>query len=146
MLSTRRGADDGVTLRTYHEGTEHDLSATPRALDLAQVFIREGWAKEVKPPAPVPVPVERLPLLAEYVAAGYQAATYEAFIAEHTAAAKAAGRRVEVRELTAAEKAEDEAQKAKALAGEDALGKVDEKKAPDAPPPAKPDQRPNRRK
>lgn len=55
MKETRRGADDGHTVREYLAGREYDLSGTPRAEDLAQVFVREGWADEVKaPPAAEP--------------------------------------------------------------------------------------------
>lgn len=48
MLSTQHGADDGVTLRTYGAGEEYVLPDTGRGLDLAAVFLREGWAEEVK--------------------------------------------------------------------------------------------------
>ncbi len=44
MLSTRRGADDGITVRTYEAGAEYELPETPRGQDLAEVFLREGWA------------------------------------------------------------------------------------------------------
>jgi hypothetical protein len=39
MLSTQRGCPDRITVLTYAEGQEYDPPA-----DLAEVFIREGWA------------------------------------------------------------------------------------------------------
>jgi hypothetical protein len=50
MLSTQRGADDGVTVRSYEAGQEYEIGGSPRAEDLAAVFLREGWAVEVKSP------------------------------------------------------------------------------------------------
>ncbi len=47
MRETKRGADDGFTVREYAAGVEYDLSRTPRARDLAAVFVGEGWAEEV---------------------------------------------------------------------------------------------------
>lgn len=112
MLSTKNGADDGVTVRTYLAGQEYELPATSRGLDLAQVFVKAGWAQEVKPEAvSAPVrglveparPTLRLPLLDEYTASGYPADTYQAFIAGRTAEAIKEGLLVEVRAMTAAE-------------------------------------------
>ena len=48
MLSTQRGADDGVTVRTYEAGHVYELAETERGLDLALVFLREGWAEEAE--------------------------------------------------------------------------------------------------
>ncbi len=56
MLSHRRGAVDGFTVRDYVEGERYDLSATPGAVDLAQVFVREGWAVEVGAAEPAKAP------------------------------------------------------------------------------------------
>lgn len=60
MLKTIRGSDDGHTVRDYVQGMEYDLSATPRARELATVLLKEEWAEQVvaKPP---PVPVVVLP-------------------------------------------------------------------------------------
>jgi hypothetical protein len=97
MLKTVRGAEDGFTVREYLIDTEHELSGTARAQELAEVFLREGWAEEVgKAPAEAPAPhhepqIHRLPPLDEYVASGYDPAGYDAFIAAHHAEAEAAG-------------------------------------------------------
>lgn len=51
MLSSRPGSPDGVAVRLYAAGTEHDLGATPGELDLARVFVAAGFAEEVAPAA-----------------------------------------------------------------------------------------------
>lgn len=55
MKETRRGSEDGFTVKEYQAGQEYELASTPRGEDLGQVFIRERWATEVKqgsaPPA-----------------------------------------------------------------------------------------------
>ncbi len=50
MLSDQRGADDGFTLRDYRAGQEYDLSHSPRAVELAEAFLRENWASKVAAP------------------------------------------------------------------------------------------------
>jgi hypothetical protein len=55
MLRHQYGSPDGVTLLVYEQGHEYDLSGGERALDLAAVFVREGWAVEVKPEPVEPV-------------------------------------------------------------------------------------------
>lgn len=77
MLSDQRGADDGFTVRTYFAGKDYDIGGTPRADDLAAVFLREGWAEQsdakpatvaaFDPPPPEPV-AEVEPVAAEPVA------------------------------------------------------------------------------
>ena len=57
MLSTRRGAADGFTLRDYFAGQTYDLSGSTRAEELAQIFMREGWAEDATAKAPAPSPV-----------------------------------------------------------------------------------------
>jgi hypothetical protein len=47
MKKTVDGAPDGTLVKTFVEGSEHDLTHTARSRDLAQVFVREGWAVEV---------------------------------------------------------------------------------------------------
>lgn len=47
MLSTQRAAEDGFTLRTYEAGQEYEIGGTPRADDLAAVFVRERWAEPI---------------------------------------------------------------------------------------------------
>lgn len=47
MLKTKDGAPEGTVVHTFKEGSEHDLRHSPRAQDLAMVFVREGWAVEV---------------------------------------------------------------------------------------------------
>lgn len=80
-------------------------------------------------------PVERFPLLNEYVAAGYLAETYEAALAAHRKQAEANGHDVEVRDLNASEKAQeaaalkarleaDDAARAKELAEQNKAGPV----------------------
>ena len=61
MLKTVRGAADGVSLKDYVEGSEHEIGGNFRADDLAQAFINASYAVEVKPeakkpPAPPPSP------------------------------------------------------------------------------------------
>ena len=51
MSRTQRGAADGVTVITYEAGQEYELGESPRALDLALVFLGQGWAEEVRPRA-----------------------------------------------------------------------------------------------
>lgn len=50
MKKTVRGSPDGADVRVYAEGEEHDLSRTPRERELAEVFLREGWAVDVAEP------------------------------------------------------------------------------------------------
>lgn len=45
MKQTRRGSEDGFSLRTYEVGREYELANTERGRDLGEVFIREGWAE-----------------------------------------------------------------------------------------------------
>lgn len=52
MLSSRRGAEDGIALRTYEAGQEYVLPKTKRGLDLGAVFIREGWAELAEEQSP----------------------------------------------------------------------------------------------
>lgn len=55
MKETRRGTEDGFTVKEYKAGQEYELEPTPRGEELGRVFIREGWAEEVKtPPAAAP--------------------------------------------------------------------------------------------
>jgi hypothetical protein len=64
MLKTVQGSPNGHTTLSYREGTEHDLTATPRERELAAVFTREGWAEAATtaaaPPEAVPVPALEL--------------------------------------------------------------------------------------
>lgn len=50
MLSTQRGAEDGVAVQTYEAGSEYDLGHSAGARDLAAVFLREGWAEQQEAP------------------------------------------------------------------------------------------------
>ena len=43
MLETRVGSPDGVTVRSYARGEQYELPD-----GLAQVFIDEGWGKQVQ--------------------------------------------------------------------------------------------------
>lgn len=49
MLRHQYGSPDGSSLLIYEEGRQYDLTGTERERDLAAVFVREGWAVEVKP-------------------------------------------------------------------------------------------------
>lgn len=51
MLSTLPGSPDGVTVRLYVAGSEHDLGATPGQLALARAFVSAGFAEEAEAPA-----------------------------------------------------------------------------------------------
>lgn len=44
MLKTVAGSDDGARTRTFEAGQVYELGPSPRALELAAVFLREGWA------------------------------------------------------------------------------------------------------
>jgi hypothetical protein len=43
MLETKLGSPDGIQVNEYKKGEEYDLPSS-----LAQVFLDEGWAEEVK--------------------------------------------------------------------------------------------------
>jgi hypothetical protein len=60
MLKTVQGSPNGHTTLSYREGTEHDLTATPRERELAAVFTREGWAEAATTAA---APSEAVPAL-----------------------------------------------------------------------------------
>jgi len=47
MEKTKKGSSDGVTVLTYQKGVEYDVPSE-LSFDLANVFINEKWAKEVK--------------------------------------------------------------------------------------------------
>lgn len=118
MLKNSKGADDGFTVRDYLEGTDHNLGHSVRAIELAHVFVKEGWAEQIPASAAAPK-VRRLPLLEEFVAAGYAAASYDLMLQEETAAAEVAGQTVEVRAKSAVElefEAQEKAQAAAAVA------------------------------
>lgn len=66
--------------------------------ELAELALKMGCGKAVLDQPPV-----RLPLLAEYVAAGYHAENYERMIANETEAAQKVGRTVEIRDPTTEE-------------------------------------------
>lgn len=50
MVRDQSGSDDGLTLRDFKRGETYTVGA-----DLGGVFVREGWAEEVKPEEPKPV-------------------------------------------------------------------------------------------
>ncbi len=104
-----KGAEDGFAVRDYLVGEILDFTDAPaRAKELGAVFLREGWAELVaEPPPPAAPRVRRLPLLEEYVAAGYMAENYELMLTSQRAEASAAGEVVEVREKSPAEIAEE---------------------------------------
>lgn len=54
MLETRRGSLDGLTVQPFEKGQVYDLSQTEMTRSLAGIFLRAGWAEEVKvrPPEP----------------------------------------------------------------------------------------------
>lgn len=43
MLETRTGSPDGMTVRSYARGEQYELPD-----GLAQVFVSEGWGKQVQ--------------------------------------------------------------------------------------------------
>lgn len=47
MTSTQSGSIDGIRVKTYPAGSEHDLSATKGSRELAQAFVDAGMAFEV---------------------------------------------------------------------------------------------------
>ena len=49
MLRTQRGSPDGLSIRLYQEGKTYDFPDS-----LGEVFLKEGWGKEVRERAPVP--------------------------------------------------------------------------------------------
>jgi hypothetical protein len=54
MKQTIRGSRDGVAVETFEAGSEVEFGLAPREQELLQVFLREGWAEEVRarPAAP----------------------------------------------------------------------------------------------
>ncbi len=65
MKKTVRGAADGITVVQYVEGQSYELGGSMRADELAQVFMKQGWAEVVgaeapkakaSPPPPPPPP------------------------------------------------------------------------------------------
>lgn len=44
MTSTQSGSIDGIRVKTYPAGSEHDLSATKGSRELAQAFVDAGMA------------------------------------------------------------------------------------------------------
>lgn len=50
MLGSHRGSPNGIEVHMYHEGQEYDLPPY-----LADIFLKEGWAKIVVPKQPAPV-------------------------------------------------------------------------------------------
>lgn len=56
MKTTVAGSRDGAVSEQFRAGTVHDLGGTPRELDLAEVFVREGWAEAVQHGAPASSP------------------------------------------------------------------------------------------
>lgn len=54
MLKQIRGARDGVTLETFEAGQEVEFAETAREQDLLQIFLREGWAEEIRARGPAP--------------------------------------------------------------------------------------------
>lgn len=44
MLTTQKGAEDGIIIKTYHEGREYDLRG-----GLGEIFVSAGWAAKVEP-------------------------------------------------------------------------------------------------
>lgn len=67
MLKTVSGSPDGGRTLLYRDGEEYALGETEREKELAAVFLREGWAEEVKPevkpvpPAPPAAPPSSAP-------------------------------------------------------------------------------------
>lgn len=119
MKKTVDGAPDGAHTQRFLEGKAYDLGGSKRAVELAAVFVREGWAEEteLEPTAAPPIsihgtekPMYRLPLPAEYVARGYQPENYKKFIEAETKAAEEHGFRVEVREMNATERVQRDAE------------------------------------
>jgi hypothetical protein len=62
MLKTTHGSDDGIAVRSYLAGLTYTLPDTPRGKELAAVFLREKWAEEDRPVAPVVVPPASAPV------------------------------------------------------------------------------------
>lgn len=53
MNERRTGSPDGQHVYTYEAGETYSADSMPPVDDdLAQVFVREGWAEEVKPEPP----------------------------------------------------------------------------------------------
>ncbi len=68
MLQQIRGTKDGIVVETFEIGQEVELGDAPREADLLKVFLREGWAEEIRArPAPENAAV---PMAPENAAAG----------------------------------------------------------------------------
>lgn len=60
ILKTVMGSEDGATTRPFEVGKVYEFGPSPRSLELAAVFLREGWAEAeaVERQAPPPVEVD----------------------------------------------------------------------------------------
>lgn len=47
MLITQTGSRTGILAEQFHAGQQYDLTGTAGERELAAVFVREKWAKEV---------------------------------------------------------------------------------------------------
>lgn len=57
MRQTMHGSPDGVACVVYECGREYDIPETARGRELAEVFLREGWAEDADAlPVPAPTP------------------------------------------------------------------------------------------
>ena len=56
MLVTMDGSEDGARLKSYTAGLEYAFGPASRSLELAEVFLREGWAEDADVPSTPNVP------------------------------------------------------------------------------------------
>lgn len=130
MLVTQSGSRDGRAAERFLAGVTYPFTSAAREQELAQVFLREKWAEvptatnvDTTPPLTPEEreytkkhPVMRLPLLDEYLKAGYHEETYQKMIECQTAEAVRLGRRVEIRAVTPEETAAADAELKRAFA------------------------------
>lgn len=62
MLKTMAGSEDGAVTRLFRAGEVYQLGQSARAVELAKVFLREGWAEEVVDAGADAPPVEAPPV------------------------------------------------------------------------------------
>jgi len=69
MLRRVPGSRDGIRIELFDAGQEVEFGDDPREQDLLQVFLREGWAEEVRARPAAPENASRGPA-SENAAAG----------------------------------------------------------------------------
>lgn len=97
MTTSMPCSRDGASTEQFHKGNFYDLRTTERERELAKVLVKNGWAEEDDRE------VERMPLIEEYVRAGYSKESYAQFVKDKQEEADANGFIIEWRAPNAEE-------------------------------------------